>query len=1095
MNGKSLVIFTQSHELTHFIKEQAPESFKKFADLLVEKYEGNGVSVDRFVKIKMEQSVLDRGVGNALSYDEAFEEVVCDSCEDFLADTNIQQTIIEFAKVDKNLAEKIKEFLKGLVEKLENAIKGLRGQSAEAEFLRDFDMDELEELKALWTSALFDARDNVLQAKSKEAKTEKNTTGEGDVRYSISKTRNISWNAQIRGLLEKSGQIKRNDTLVVEKNTPIYLQSDVIEDLPLAIPLSVVAKASNGKDVSHSIKKEKIIELQKGIKNAEYVIENPDRNSFAFVTNIKQNGHPILVSFFRNTEFDGDRVHKATSIHLQMNVASMLKALPETATIYVKNKNKFNKAVGATNNLRGLSANVEFIEDILSQNSEKSRENIQYSLRKIDNRYIDAINRGDIATAQMLVKECAEKAGYTDVLYHGTKEFGFTKFDATKSDDKISFFVAGSDDIAQTYSGKYGSKVISNVESVDNLSIEEVVNKLREDAKNDYQDMQNEYEIMHREDVNALINKVNSEIENLQSVVEQKIKDYAEKLSTDFDDETYKKHKYLIDLVSVLKDYQYDDMPTKIYMLLHHTDVFSEGVNPSEIEELTVNIRIMNRLVNTDIGEGVVVNKQLGGYGLKILGFDEARTELKTKLSSGNYALFGKPGKQFVVDCKGSNWNDITYYEDSPEGFEEFYPNGSWRKGTTRDVVKYAKSRGYDSVKFENIVDNGGWGENVGAGDVYAYFNPNDLKSADTVTYDSEGKVIPLSERFNEKSDDIRYQKRGHWKPNMSRTDFEQIERIAKSEVSSSDKYIDNITKWLYNTKNGKTYFAIYSTEDETSPTVLYASRGRQAVADSEFTEYYVNRLNEMEVDSYVGRPKTFNEVFSRYQGSDGLRNSNSGFPMERRTTNGDVQVYNRTSGSGLSRALCNCLQDSFKRRERESVERIEDSLKYQDRTTQLSFEDLDIDYKKENEILKEDIEKLKEKLALQRTVTHGKVLAKASYEGVAKNLLHEFGMKRVTNKELLDEFIGKLDGFYTNIINEQNLSWDDIYSESLDIAKWIDSKLPEQVVYKNPNAIEILRDIREKGIRLSETEPDLFRIIQRSRTALCSAPLNFYTF
>lgn len=345
------------------------------------------------------------------------------------------------------------------------------------------------------------------------------------------------------------------------------------------------------------------------------------------------------------------------------------------------------------------------------------------------------------------------------------------------------------------------------------------------------------------------------------------------------------------------------------------------------------------------------------------------------------------------------------------------------------------------------------------------------------------------------KSDDIRYQKRGHWKPNMSRTDFEQIERIAKSEVSSSDKYIDNITKWLYNTKNGKTYFAIYSTEDETSPTVLYASRGRQAVADSEFTEYYVNFVDEMEGTEDVRRAETVDEIFGLSKGSDGLRNSNSGFPMERRATNGDVQVYNRTSGSGLSRALCNCLQDSFKRRERESVERIEDSLKYQDRTTQLSFEDLDIDYKKENEILKEDIEKLKEKLALQRTVTHGKVLAKASYEGVAKNLLHEFGMKRVTNKDLLDEFIGKLDGFYTNIINEQNLSWDDIYSESLDIAKWIDSKLPEQVVYKNPNAIEILRDIREKGIRLSENKPDLFRIIQRSRTALCSAPLDFYTF
>ena len=52
-------------------------------------------------------------------------------------------------------------------------------------------------------------------------------------------------------------QIKRNDKSVVEKSTPTYLQSDVTEDLPLAIPLSVVTKATSGKDVSHSIEKEK----------------------------------------------------------------------------------------------------------------------------------------------------------------------------------------------------------------------------------------------------------------------------------------------------------------------------------------------------------------------------------------------------------------------------------------------------------------------------------------------------------------------------------------------------------------------------------------------------------------------------------------------------------------------------------------------------------------------------------------------------------------------------------------------------------------------------------------------------------------------
>lgn len=43
------------------------------------------------------------------------------------------------------------------------------------------------------------------------------------------------------------------------------------------------------------------------------------------------------------------------------------------------------------------------------------------------------------------------------------------------------------------------------------------------------------------------------------------------------------------------------------------------------------------------------------------------------------------------------------------------------------------------------------------AADVYAMFNPEQIKSADPITRDDAGNVIPLSERFNEQSLDIRY--------------------------------------------------------------------------------------------------------------------------------------------------------------------------------------------------------------------------------------------------------------------------------------------------------------------------------------------------
>jgi len=41
--------------------------------------------------------------------------------------------------------------------------------------------------------------------------------------------------------------------------------------------------------------------------------------------------------------------------------------------------------------------------------------------------------------------------------------------------------------------------------------------------------------------------------------------------------------------------------------------------------------------------------------------------------------------------------------------------------------------------------------------DQLVVFNPNQIKSADPVTYDDSGKVVPLSKRFKEDSDDIRY--------------------------------------------------------------------------------------------------------------------------------------------------------------------------------------------------------------------------------------------------------------------------------------------------------------------------------------------------
>ena len=62
----------------------------------------------------------------------------------------------------------------------------------------------------------------------------------------------------------------------------------------------------------------------------------------------------------------------------------------------------------------------------------------------------------------------------------------------------------------------------------------------------------------------------------------------------------------------------------------------------------------------------------------------------------------------------------------------------------TADIV----ANGYDGivVEYTNHIDT-----------EYVAFEPNQIKSADPVTYDDAGNIIPLSERFNPEKEDIRY--------------------------------------------------------------------------------------------------------------------------------------------------------------------------------------------------------------------------------------------------------------------------------------------------------------------------------------------------
>jgi hypothetical protein len=65
-------------------------------------------------------------------------------------------------------------------------------------------------------------------------------------------------------------------------------------------------------------------------------------------------------------------------------------------------------------------------------------------------------------------------------------------------------------------------------------------------------------------------------------------------------------------------------------------------------------------------------------------------------------------------------------------------------------AMQKAKQEGYDGLEYKNEFEDKG-------STSYVIFNPEQVKSADPATYDDQGNLIPLSQRFNPESNDIRY--------------------------------------------------------------------------------------------------------------------------------------------------------------------------------------------------------------------------------------------------------------------------------------------------------------------------------------------------
>ena len=163
VSGNDTMLFTAAHELTHHIREKAPQKFKAFADFLLEEYNKGGKSVEELIQAKRAfleaKGRITSDMTEEQAYDLAYEEVIADSCEAMLVDSNAIETLAKLKTKDKGLWETIRDFISRLVTRIREAYKGLNPDSAEANYVRDM-LDAAEKLQALWTEALVEAAEN-----------------------------------------------------------------------------------------------------------------------------------------------------------------------------------------------------------------------------------------------------------------------------------------------------------------------------------------------------------------------------------------------------------------------------------------------------------------------------------------------------------------------------------------------------------------------------------------------------------------------------------------------------------------------------------------------------------------------------------------------------------------------------------------------------------------------------------------------------------------------------------------------------------------------------------------------------------------------
>jgi len=179
LNGELVedaIIPTMAHELTHWMKEKAPEAYAKLSEIVMDTLSRDaGASPETLVAL---EKIRNANKGRNVNSEYAQDELIARACEDMLSGNKTANDII--AQMDdataKSFSKKLKETIAKIRAWLRDLLKVYKSGSEEAKILRKYD-DKLAQLQKAWDEG-FESAIRANQAIK--------TNESGETRYSFS---------------------------------------------------------------------------------------------------------------------------------------------------------------------------------------------------------------------------------------------------------------------------------------------------------------------------------------------------------------------------------------------------------------------------------------------------------------------------------------------------------------------------------------------------------------------------------------------------------------------------------------------------------------------------------------------------------------------------------------------------------------------------------------------------------------------------------------------------------------------------------------------------------------------------------------------